>query len=137
MAWVMLMGYGHVSKVVDHHHHHQYSKIIHGIFNKYSKTVYDENIYITAIPWKIRGEIKIIKEPFQEKEEIKQQIFSEIKNNEPNASTKLKGNDQKTDIPQKLNNQYLGKWRETPIERQYVLSSKWQINSFMTEVVII
>ena len=137
MAWVMLMGYGHVSKVVDHHHHHQYSKIIHGIFNKYSKTVYDENIYITAIPWKIRGEIKIIKDPFQEKEEIKQQIFSEIKNNEPNASTKLKGNDQKTDIPQKLNNQYLEKWRETPIERQYVLSSKWQINSFMTEVVII
>ena len=136
MAWVMLMGYGHVSKVVDHHHH-QYSKIIHGIFNKYSKTVYDENIYITAIPWKIRGEIKIIKEPFQEKEEIKQQIFSEIKNNEPNASTKLKGNDQKTDIPLKLNNQYLEKWRETPIERQYVLSSKWQINSFMTEVVII
>ena len=49
------MGYGHVSEVVDHHHHHQYSKIIHGIFNKYSKTVYDENIYITAIPWKIRG----------------------------------------------------------------------------------
>ena len=38
------MGYGHVSKVVDHHHP-QYSKIIHGIFNKYSKTVYDENIY--------------------------------------------------------------------------------------------
>ena len=51
----------------------------------------------------------MIKEPFQEKEEIKQQVFSEIKSNEPNASTKLKGNDQKTDIPQKLHNRYLEK----------------------------